>query len=151
MTNPFATQKNTGGAFFKPADHAADLALMVEPKRVLKDQRNEYNGDVTIRDEVVADISVFRNSQNVDQQEPFEVIRDGKITNTALVSEAREHIPAPGEDGVPMLVKVGKRQGKNYYEFKFDVPDNVVAAVAGYYTKREAALNEAVADAPGFD
>jgi hypothetical protein len=151
VTNPFATQKNTGGAFFKPAEHAADLALMIEPKRVMADQKNEYNGETTYRDEVVADISVFRNSQNVDNQTPFEVIRDARISHSALVSEAREHIPTPGADSAPMLVKVGKRAGKNYYEFKFDVPNDVMSAVAGYYTKREAALAEATADAPGFD
>ncbi len=148
MTNPFATQKNTGGAFFKPAEHAADLALMIEPKRVMPDQKNEYNGEVTYRDEVVADITIFRNSQNVESQTPFEVIRDGRISHSALVSEAREHI---GPDSAPMLIKVGKRAGKNYYEFKFDVPDDVVSAVAGYYTKRESALAEATADAPSFD
>ncbi|WP_405056946.1 hypothetical protein OG474_29930 [Kribbella sp. NBC_01505] len=147
MSCTFATQKNSGGAFFKPGDHSADLALMIEPKNVLENQRNEYQGDVTFRDVVVADITVFRNSQNIETQSPFEVIRDGKIDKTALVSEAREHVGT----GVPMLVTVGKKPGKNYYVFNFDVPADRVTAVAGYYTNREAALAEATANAPSFD
>jgi hypothetical protein len=147
VTNPFATQKNSGGAFFKPLDHAADLALMIEPKHVLKDQPNEYQGEKTIRDEIVCDITVFRNSQNIDEGTPFEVIRGGKITHSALAGEAREHIGT----GTPMLVTVKKAQGKNYYVFDFDLPADRVTAVAAYYTNREAALEAATADAPGFD
>ncbi|GAB3830283.1 hypothetical protein [Kribbella italica] len=147
MTNPFATQKNTNGAFFKPAEHAADLALMIEPKRVLENQRNEFQGDVTYRDEIVCDITIFRNSQNLDEGAPFDVLRDAKITHSALAGEAREHIGT----GVPMLVTVKKATGKNYYVFDFNVPGDRVAAVGAYYIKREAATEAATADAPGFD
>lgn len=147
MTNPFATQKNTNGAFFKPSEHAADLALMIEPKRVLKDQPNEYQGEKTIRDEIVCDITVFRNSQNIEEGVPFEVIRDGKITHSALAGEAREHIGT----GIPMLVTVKKATGKNYYIFDFNVPADRVNAVGNYFTMREGAIAEATADAPSFD
>lgn len=145
MTNPFAKPVGGGGNFFKAADHVADVALVIEPKSVARDVKNEYEGRVSYRDEVTADISIFRNSEDVDKRQPSVVLKGAKITNKALTGEAEQHI-----GGAPLLVVV--RKVKNYYVFTAEgVTPEAEAAAIDWFTNREKAVQAAIADAPGFD
>jgi hypothetical protein len=145
VTSPFAKPVG-GGAYFTAKDHIADLALVIEPKSVARDVPNEYQGVITKRDEVTADIAVFRNSQDIESKKPSLVLKSAKITNSALTGEAEQHIGT----GVPLCVVV--RKGTKAYRFTTDgLTDEALAAAGEWYVNREAAVNAAVASAPGFD
>ncbi|MEV4642790.1 hypothetical protein AB0J80_36160 [Actinoplanes sp. NPDC049548] len=139
-----------GGAFFKPADHMTDLAILVEPKRIDREQPNTYQGKTTYRDEVTADITVFRTSESLEKGEPSEVIKGARIAYGMLTSTL-DKILKQGAGGaiVSVIRKVPTRNGAGYV-FR-DVEGSVLAQVAACADKREAALAEAVASAPDFD
>ncbi|WP_405057034.1 hypothetical protein OG474_30400 [Kribbella sp. NBC_01505] len=105
--------------------------------------RNEYEGKVTTRDEVTADITIFRNSQNVETKTPHEVVKDAVITHTALANEAERNI------GQVLLCVV--RKVKNYYAFQAVTDPAVEAAAGEYFERRDGELAEAMANVPAFD
>lgn len=143
MTSPFTKPSAGSGGFFKPADHVNDLALIVEPKSIKRDVPNEYQGKTTLRDELTCDITVFRNSQNVEQCAPHDVLKNVVVDKQVLTKEATI--------GEVMLARVGKPSGKNYYAW-LEVTDAAVeAACAAYFEKREGAIADALADVPDFE
>ncbi|TCC19977.1 hypothetical protein [Kribbella sindirgiensis] len=144
MSSPFNKPSGGSGSFFTPAKHVSDLALIIEAKSVRRDVPNTFNGVTTNRDEVTADITVFRNSQNIETRTPHEVMKNAIIHSSVLAKEAETNI------GTPLLAKVAKPSGKNYYAF-LEVPADIEAAVAEYFEKRESALADAMADVPDFD
>ncbi|WP_432482553.1 hypothetical protein [Kineococcus esterisolvens] len=136
----------TGGAFFKPADHMNDLALLIEPKRIEKGVPNTYQGQTRIRDEVYADIAVFATSESLDKGEPTETLKNAKVVHGMLTSTLEQ---AMGQAMVSIVRKIPTKGGSGYV-FR-DTDASTEAKVADYYTKREAAIGEAMESVPDFD
>lgn len=138
-----------GSSFFKPAEHVNDIALVVEPLSIAKNVPNTYRGKTSERDEVTANVTVFRDQAALDSKTPSDVLRGVKVTSTALVSKLEAILSAKPNDALPAIIR--KESGENtYYAFK-DLDDATLAKVAEWYEEREAQLQAAIADAPSFD
>ncbi len=149
MSSPFAKPSEyTGGTIFKPANHMNDLALLIEPKGIDRGIPNTYNGKTTMRDEVTADVTVFGTSEALDKGEPTEVIKSARVVHTMLTSTLERIL---GGAMVGVVRRVPTKSGSGYAFRDVDAP--VEAAVEAFYTKREAAVADALAsgDMPSFD
>lgn len=135
-----------GGAFFKPADHMNDLAILIEPKRIDKGVQSTYNNQTRLRDEVTADITIFGTEESLAKGEPTRVIKSGKVVHGMLTSTLERII-----DGamVAIVRKIPTQAGQGYV-FR-DVDPAVEAKVGDYYTKRNAEVEANLADVPDFD
>lgn len=146
-TTPFAKASDLGGgSFFKPADHMTALALLVEPKRIDKNVESTYQGTTRLRDEVTADITVFKTQEALEKGEPNEVLKSVKVAHGMLTGSLEKVM---GGAMLGIVRKVPTKSGSGY-AFR-DVESDHEALVANYYTQREAAAAEAVAEAPSFD
>lgn len=147
MTSPFARPSDLGGgAFFKPADHMNDLALLIEPKTIARDVPSTYQGATRQRDEVLSDITVFANQGNLDSGTPSEILKSVKVTHGMLTSTLEKIL---GEATVAVIRKIPTQAGAGFAFRDPSVEDE--AKVVTYYEAREAAITEAVASAPSFD
>ena len=148
MTSPFAARPSAlgGGAFFKPADHMNDLALLIEPKSIQRNVPSTYQGKTRDRDEVIADVTVFANLDSLDKGTPSEVLKSVKIVHGMLTSTLEKIL---NEATVAVIRKIPTQAGSGYAFRDPSIEDE--AKVATYYTAREAAINDAVANAPSFD
>jgi hypothetical protein len=143
VTSPFKKPSElSGSSFFKPAEYQTALALLVEPKGVDKDVENEYKGKKSLRDEVIADVTVFNNSEELANGTPSEIIKATRITHTMLTSTLSKMI---GQPLVGIIRMIDTKAGSGY-AFR-DVEGSAEQQVAEYYEKRESAA----ADAPDFD
>lgn len=138
----------SGGTFFKPADHMNDLALLVEPTRITKGVENTYNGKTTLRDEVIADVTVFANSEALENGEPSAVIKNARVVHAMLTSALEEVM---GGAMVAVVRMVPTKSGSGY-AFR-DPSWEVEAVVSAYYERRENAVDEARSSGamPSFD
>lgn len=138
-----------GGVYFKNANYTTTTLLIVEPKSWYHDANNTFNGNPTPRDVAVADITVFRNADELKDGNPSEVLKGAQITGAALVNVAKEAI---GE--VFFAGKVDKVQGKSgapYWSW-IDVTSLAHEEQGDAYLEaREAEVQAAVDDAPDFD
>lgn len=149
MTNPFGRPSEyLASSFFKPADHMLDLALIVEPKQILKDQPNEYQGRKSLRDEAIADVTVFANSESLDKGEPTEVLRNCKIVHGMLVGSCEQIL---NSDKPALLGVVQKIPTKNGSGYAFRDTDTVTTdKVIAYWQKRDEKRAAAAEDMPDF-
>lgn len=148
MTSPFSKPSEfTGGSYFKPAEHMNDLALIVEPKRIDKNVENNYQGAISYRDEVTADVTVFTTTDSLEKGEPSQVMKDVKIVHGMLTSNLERNM---GGVTLAVIRKVPTKRGSGY-GFR-DVEDsNVEAQAAAYFTSREEKVEAALAEVPSFD
>ena len=144
MTNsPFAKPSDyTGASFFKPAEHMTDLALLIEPKTIERNVPSTYGGQTRVRDEVIADITVFSNQAALDEKKPSQIIKSTKVTHGMLTSTLEKIL---GGAMVATVTKVATKGGSGYV-FR-DAPASTEEAVGAYYGARA----EAAAAAPSFD
>ena len=144
MASPFKKASDlSGGSFFKPKENQTALALLIEPKDFQKDvPGKDYNGNPNTRDEVVADITIFGNSESLDKAEPTEIIKSTRITHAMLVGSASKVIG----DAFVAVVRMIPTQNGSGYAFR-DPEGDAEDRVAAYYEKRESAA----ADAPDFE
>lgn len=140
------TSDFVGGAYFKPLEHMNDLALLIEPKSIQRDVPSTYQNVTRMRDEVLADVTVFANTDALRDGEPSEVIRAAKVVHGMLTDTLSKIM---GEATICTIVKIPTKGGSGYV-FR-DASDEATGAVAAYYDKRNAALDAATADAPDFD
>lgn len=147
MSSPFVKPSEVArGEFFKPANHMTDLALLIEAKRIDRNVPNEYKGVTKPRDEVTADITIFGTSEALEKGVPTRVLRAAVVVHAGLTSRLEQAI------GAPFLGVVRKQEMKNGSGYTFeDCNAAVEEQVAAFYTKREAAIKAALADAPDFD
>lgn len=146
-TTPFAKASDlAGGSYFKPADYMTALALLIEPKRIDKDVESTYNNQTRLRDEVIADITVFKTQESLDRGEPTEVLKSVKVVHGMLTGSLEKVM---GGAMLGIIRKVPTKGGAGY-AFR-DVETAHEGLVATYYTKRESAAAEAMSDAPDFD
>lgn len=130
--------------YFKPLDHMTALALLVEPKSIARNVPSEYKGTVRNRDEVVADISIFENSGDINAKKPSNILKSVKVVH-GMLTQALEHFIPDGAI-VVQVTKVDTKNGSGYV-FR-DVTDaEVLGAAKAYYDGRTAAA----AAAPSFD
>lgn len=138
-----------GASYFKPGDYETALALLVEPKTIDKGVPNEYprgSGIVKPRDEVTADITVFKNQGDLEANKPSEVIKNVKVVHGMLTSSLEKIL---GSAMAAVVTKIPTKNGSGYV-FR-DLSPEDEAKVVAYYDGRESAVAEAVAAAPGFD
>lgn len=139
------SKPKSGGAFFKPADHVNDLILVIEGKRILRDQTHTFEGVTTKRDIAVADIAIFRDSAALASGEPSEILKDAQITNTILVADVESNGWLDGGAGLAVIRKAGRA-----YVYRDDFTAEAEEAATKWYEARNAAREEAKADMPSF-
>jgi hypothetical protein len=143
VTSPFKKPSDlSGSSFFKPKEYQTALALLVEPKSIDKDVPNEYKGKTTLRDEIIADVTVFNLSESLEKGEPDEVIKSTRITHSMLTGTLSKMIGDP-LIGIVRLIDTKAGSGYAFRDVEGEAQDQLIA----YYTKRE----EAAEAAPSFD
>jgi hypothetical protein len=144
MTNsPFAKPSDyAGNSFFKPKEHQTDLAILVEPKTIEKNVPSTYNGTTRVRDEVIADITVFSNQGALDNGQPSKIMKSCKVVHGMLTSTLEKILGG----AMVATVTTTQTQAGSGYVFR-DVDDQTEAKVGAYYTAR----SEAAASAPSFE
>lgn len=144
MTNsPFAKPSDyAGNSFFKPKEHQTDLAILVEPKTIEKNVPSTYNGTTRVRDEVIADITVFSNQGALDNGQPSKIMKSCKVVHGMLTSTLEKILGG----AMVATVTTTQTQAGSGYVFR-DVDDQTEAKVGAYYTARSAAA----ASAPSFE
>jgi hypothetical protein len=141
-TTPFAKPSDYAGAsFFKPAQHQTDLALLIEPKTIDRQVPSTFGTQTRVRDEVIADITVFSDQNALDKGEPTTILKSTKVTHGMLTSTLEKIL---GGAMVATVTKVPTQAGSGYV-FR-DVEPATEAKVGAYFTSR----SEAIAAAPGF-
>jgi|GEM_PF-4887062 len=131
-----------GASYFKPADHMSDLALLIEPKTIDKDVESTYQGSTRLRDEVIADVSVFANQAALENGEPSTIMKSTKIVHGMLTSTVGKIL---GGAMVATLTKVQTQAGSGFVFRDADIETE--AQVGSYFTAR----SEATEAAPSFD
>lgn len=131
-----------GASFFKPKEYQNDLALLIEPKTIQRGVENTYNGKTTLRDEVVADISIFSNQAALESATPTTILKSAKVVHGMLTSTLEKVL---GGAMVATVTTTATKSGSGYV-FR-DVDAATEEAVGNYYKSR----SEAVAAAPSFE
>lgn len=137
-----------GGSFFKPAEHMNDIALLIEPKSIEKNVASTYQNQTRHRDEVLCDITTFATVESVESKTPTTIQKDVKIAHGMLTSTLERN--GMGNPFAGILRKVPTKGGSGYV-FRDIENGEYIQALTDYYTEREAAVEAALADAPGFD
>ncbi|MEU4155675.1 hypothetical protein [Actinoplanes sp. NPDC026670] len=147
--NIVAPSSFAGGSVFKPKDHISDVAFLIEPKSIARQQPNTYQGKTTYRDEVTADITVFRTLESLEKGVPDEVIKATRVVH-GMLSDTLEKVLAAGPDNAVAvrLDKVPTQSGAGFVWRDLDAEK--AGLVGAYAEKREEAIKAAVAEAPSF-
>lgn len=139
------TKPQGGGTFFEPKNHTNDLILVIEGKKILKDQPHEYQGKKGVRDVGIADIACFRNSADIEAQVPSMILKDAQITAQILVSDLERNGWLDGGGGMAVIRRPGQA-----FVYRDDFSAEAEAAAAAWYENRDKARAEAAADMPEF-
>lgn len=131
-----------GASFFKPKEHMTALALLIEPKTIDRGVPSTYNNQTRVRDEVIADVSVFANQNDLNNKKPSQILKSTKITHGMLTSTVEKILGG----AMVATVQMTQTQAGSGYVFR-DVDPATEAIVGEYYSAR----SEAAAAAPSFD
>ncbi|ABP53006.1 hypothetical protein [Salinispora tropica] len=146
---------NVSSEFLKGAEHLNDVAILFEPRSIRKGVPHRHNGVERIRDELKATVTFFRTMADLQDGKPSKVAKDMTITYAMVVGTLEPELPGTpsgGEDGnqvAGVLRKIPTSSGSGYVIR--DLDDDVWDLVVSYFLRREAAVAEAVAEAPDFD
>lgn len=148
MTQP----RPRAGGYFKPKDHGQDKAYLIEPKSWRHNATNEYKGKPTPRDEVIADIAIFKTSKSVSSSTPDEVLENVCFTNAGLTSPLKDMLEQ-GDENPAWVFQLEQAEMGNGRGWVFrDVDDDELrTAVETYYNNRNATRENAAASMPSFD
>lgn len=135
----------SAGDYFKPADHVNDLVILLEPKKILRDQPHEFEGVKSTRDVAIADIACFRTSEDVESATPSLVLQGAQITNTVLVADIERN------DWVGGAAAVIIRKAKRAYVYRDPEYAGAEDAVIRYATARNAEVEANMSEVPDFD
>ena len=142
------TNTTGGGTFFKPAEYADVKAIMIEPKMYLEDRPNgNFAGT---RNELTADLTVFRNQESIDGNVEPEVLSNMLLTNIGLTQDfalAKDRVEA---SVYRLELKPASKPGYKPFFCWAEVSDDVAHGVIEYATKREAEIKAALDDLPDF-
>lgn len=133
-----------GASYFKPAKHMTDLALLIEPKTIERNVENTYNNQTRMRDEVIADITIFSNQAALESGVPTEVMKSTKVVHGMLTSTLEKIL------GGAMIATVEMAQtkaGSGYVWRDEAITPEMTAQIEAYYNAR----SEAIAAAPSFE
>lgn len=141
-----------GAPFFTPADHTNDLALIFEPKSI----RRDVKATKGIRDEMLAQVTVFRSQKQLDDGKPHEV-KLYTVTAKKIVSDLDKILAEAKRAGdpAPAIIKtVGIWRPPTDPTIKVwvlkDAQDADYELAVAYYEKREAATQAALESVPDF-
>lgn len=146
---------NVHGEFLKGAEHLADVAILFEPQSIRKGVPHKHNGVERVRDELKATVTFFRSLADLQDGKPSKVAKDMTITYAMVIGTLEPELPGTpsgGESGnqvAGVLRKIPTVSGSGYVIR--DLEDDVWDLVVNYFERREAAVAEAVAEAPDFD
>lgn len=138
----FADLPQGAGAFFKPAEYADAVAILVDVKRF----EAQRPGNFGPKDTVHADIFAFSSEADIEAGKAS-ISQGALIQNGALVRDLA------GLVGNATIVKLDKaffkQVGKEGWVWK-PVDAALKAKVIAYATKRQQELEAAMEDAPDF-
>jgi hypothetical protein len=145
MSLNFADVPQSGGGWFKPADHKDAVALLIEVKAFDR-QRPTPNGP---KDSALVDVTVFNTQADIDAGAPSHLQPGCRIEQTIL---ARDLASLVGSATIVKLEQVeskkaGQRPAWVYRPTTAEAKQGVIA----YATKREAEIQAALDSAPDFD
>lgn len=134
-----------GGGWFKPADNNSAVAILIEVKGFDR-QRPTPNGP---KDSILADVSVFQSDADLAAGTP-QIAKGQRIEQTIL---ARDLADMVGSATIVTLDQIPpKKPGQRpAWVWRPVASASVRQDVVDYATKREAAVNAALDDAPDFD
>ncbi|MFC3504433.1 hypothetical protein ACFOOK_26175 [Micromonospora krabiensis] len=137
--------------FFRPENHAADLALIFEPLSV----REGVQGKFGLRDHVKTRVTTFRTQEALDKGEPssVEVVEINATVMAKDLKELMEEAKKSGDSAPALIATLLHYQPKNggNKSWVFRLPrDADYDKAAAYYEQREAKMQAALADVPSF-
>lgn len=138
----FAEIPSSGG-YFKAAEHVDDVALLIEVIRFAHQVPSNFGP----KDTAYADVSVFATQAALDAGTPDEQ-KNIAIQGTALAKDLEQLV------GQATIVKLGQSNAKVGQKPAWiwkPVESATKQKVIDYATKREADVEEAAANAPGFE
>lgn len=130
-----------GGVYFDPKDHMTDLVILVEPKRHVSGVPDKFNPGQTI-DVIYADVSIFRDSGDIETAMPSEILLDAQIKSSILVKDILE------KGWMDQQVAVTVQQPNRAYVWRPPTYTGAVQAVSDYVTERDAEREKAAEDFP---
>lgn len=133
-----------GASYFKPANHMNDLALLIEPKTIDRNVESTFNNQTRLRDEVIADISVFSNQAALESGEPTTIMKSTKVVHGMLTSTLEKIL---GGAMVATVTKIQTQAGSGFVWRDETITPEVTAQIEAYYNAR----SEATAAAPSFE
>ena len=127
-----------GGEFLTPADHKNAKAVLIEAKRILRDQAGKFGK----RDILVADVTVFRTLDELNGELPPLEIQSAKITGSKIVEDFEDKV---GGDGtVCRFVALPNSKGPHPIWVTRSVDQAAFERVAAFVEKRDADLAAAM-------
>ena len=141
----FGDIPQSGGGWFKPADHGDAEAILIEVKGY-DSQRPTPNGP---KDSVLVDVTVFKDAAAIAAGEPYHIQQGCRIEQTIL---ARDLASLVGMATVVKLAqsKPAKPGAKPAWVYRAPEPKSKEGVIA-YAMKREAEIQAALESAPDFD
>lgn len=139
------TPGGAGGGFFKPADHADAVALLIEVKAFERQRPSAYGP----KDSARCDVTVFGTQEALDAGSPTETIQNTRIEKTILTRDLEAIV------GAATIVKLGQWTGskpgaKPAWVWQNPSQDTK-SKVVTYAKAREAEIQAAVDAAPDFE
>lgn len=138
------------GDFFKPADHLHSPAIVLEVKRILRDQPHEYEGVKSTRDVGVADIAIFRDSADIAAKKPSIIMKNASITNKILVDDLVTNGWFDERTGESTPAVTVVRKPKRAFVWRNEIAAEAAEAANAWYENREAEVAANLNDVPAF-
>lgn len=142
LSRPSSFSTGKRGEYFDPKQYmGTGKVLLIEPQALRENVQNNYNGNISYRDEVDANLTVFANPT---------ALETGKPTSTVFVTFVHKVLTDVTSKciGGAMAAKVSK--GKKAFFFE-DVSPEIEGMIEDYLEKRDAAVQAALDAAPDFD
>ncbi|WP_367135757.1 hypothetical protein [Saccharothrix sp. HUAS TT1] len=144
MALTFAEIPQQGGGWFKPKEHTGAVAILVEVKQ-FDVQRPTPNGP---KDSALVDLSIFDSAEALAAGEPT-IVKGTRIEQTVLARDLKGLV---GQATVVTVTQIpASKPGAHPAWVWRQVDRSVMQKVVEYATKREQAVQAAVAAAPDFD
>lgn len=141
----FKETPQSGGGWFKPADHTGDVAILIEVKEFER-QRPTPNGP---KDSALCDFTYFATQAELDAGKPSATVAGARVEQKALANDLSGLVDAAT---IVTVVQLAPKNGKPHGAWVWrHVSQTVKDAVIAYAEKREAARAAAVDAAPDFD
>lgn len=138
--------EHTGGSFFKHADYKTALGFLLEPKTLLRNQPNKLpNGEMSTRDLLIADISVFKDQRAIDNKKPTEVLKSVTVSAKYLARDGGKLIDAGVAAVAVTIDRISLQNGATPFVWR-DAEGEIAEVIEGYYESRESAASEFAGD-----